>query len=160
MWGILQVCTSTPVLVYDLTLYSELTDPQKLLPLILQPGISNLSPDIIAVYIQAATKIFGFYAAEVAQRWIDDDLHEVKAVVQMVIERVEPFVSSSHIEVQERVRLRILLQFNLLLICVYILRLRTLSNYSTSYWRTSIPIDPDRLEIPSMSLVHLMRTPM
>ncbi|KAJ3713758.1 adaptin N terminal region-domain-containing protein [Lentinula guzmanii] len=81
---------------------SELADPQKLLPLILQPEISNLSHDIIAVYIQAAMKIFGFYAADTAQRWTDDDLHEVKATVQMIVERVSPFVSSTHIEVQER----------------------------------------------------------
>ncbi|KAE9401969.1 Ap3d1 protein [Gymnopus androsaceus JB14] len=81
---------------------SELVDPQKLLPLILQPEVVNLSPDIIAVYIQAATKVFGFWATEVAQRWTDDDLHEVKGIVQMIIERVGPFVSSPHIEVQER----------------------------------------------------------
>ncbi|KAJ4476579.1 adaptin N terminal region-domain-containing protein [Lentinula aciculospora] len=81
---------------------SELADPQKLLPLILQPEISILSPDIIAVYIQAAMKIFGFYAAELAQRWVDDDLHEAKAIVQMVIGHVSPFVGSPHIEVQER----------------------------------------------------------
>ncbi|KAF5383966.1 hypothetical protein D9757_006977 [Collybiopsis confluens] len=81
---------------------SELADPQKLLPLILRPEITHLSPDIIAVYIQAATKVFGFWAAEVAQRWTDDDLRQVKDVVQMVIEHISPFVGSPHIEVQER----------------------------------------------------------
>ncbi|KAJ3813936.1 adaptin N terminal region-domain-containing protein [Lentinula aff. lateritia] len=124
---------------------SELTDPQKLLPLILQPGISNLSPDIVAVYIQAATKIFGFYAAEVAQRWIDDDLHEVKAVVQMVIERVGPFVSSSHIEVQERAANTLQL-FNFILADLNSYRPRSTGNpfdeSSSSYANSDVISEP------------------
>ncbi|GAW04764.1 Adaptor protein complex AP-3 delta subunit [Lentinula edodes] len=124
---------------------SELTDTQKLLPLILQPGISNLSPDIIAVYIQAATKIFGFYAAEVAQRWIDDDLHEVKAVVQMVIERVGPFVSSSHIEVQERAANTLQL-FNFILADLNSYRPRSTGNpfdeSSSSYANSDVISEP------------------
>lgn len=82
---------------------SELADPQKLLPYILQPEITNLSPDIIAVYIQAATKIFGSWAAEVAERWSEDDLPEVKNVVDVIVTRVTEFAGSPHIEVQERV---------------------------------------------------------
>ncbi|KAK0217615.1 adaptin N terminal region-domain-containing protein [Armillaria nabsnona] len=81
---------------------SELAEPQKLLPYLLQPGISHLSPDIIAVYIQAAAKIFGFWATEVAQHWTEDDLPEVKDLVAMFISRGNEFVSSPHIEVQER----------------------------------------------------------
>ncbi|KAK0466157.1 adaptin N terminal region-domain-containing protein [Desarmillaria tabescens] len=81
---------------------SELAEPQKLLPYLLQPDISRLSPDIIAVYIQAATKIFGFWATEVAQRWTEDDLPEVKDLVATFISRGSEFVSSPHIEVQER----------------------------------------------------------
>ncbi|KAK0209103.1 adaptin N terminal region-domain-containing protein [Desarmillaria ectypa] len=81
---------------------SELAEPQKLLPYLLQPDISRLSPDIIAVYIQAATKIFGFWATEVAQRWTEDDLSEVKDLVATFISRGSEFVSSPHIEVQER----------------------------------------------------------
>ena len=82
---------------------SELTDPQKLLTYLLQPSIAHLAPDIIAVYIHAATKIFGYWAAETAERWDDDLLSEVKSVVDMVIERVSDFTSSPHVEVQERV---------------------------------------------------------
>ncbi|KAF5368594.1 hypothetical protein D9758_002444 [Tetrapyrgos nigripes] len=81
---------------------SEFSDPQKLLPLVLQPEISNLSPDIIAVYIQAAMKIFGTWAADSASRWSDDDLQEVKGLVQTVLDGAGRFVSSPHIEVQER----------------------------------------------------------
>jgi len=84
-------------------LSSELSEPQKLLPYILQPEISNLAPDTIAVYIQAATKIFGYWAADIAQRWDDDFLPEIKTVVGSIISRASEFVSSPHIEVQERV---------------------------------------------------------
>ncbi|KII93311.1 hypothetical protein PLICRDRAFT_672814 [Plicaturopsis crispa FD-325 SS-3] len=80
----------------------ELADPQKLLAYILQPSIDSLSPDIIAVYIQAATKIFGFWAADIAERWDDDDLAQVKEVVDTIIGRVSEFVTSPHIDVQER----------------------------------------------------------
>lgn len=82
---------------------SELAEPQKLLPYILQPGISILSPETIAVYIQAAMKIFGYWAAELAERWEDDDLQEVKTVVESILARLSDLVSSPHIEVQERV---------------------------------------------------------
>ncbi|KIM88794.1 hypothetical protein PILCRDRAFT_239285 [Piloderma croceum F 1598] len=81
---------------------SELTEPQKLLTYLLQPRIANLAQDIIAVYIHAATKVFGFWATELAQRWDDDLLPEIRNVVDMVIERVSDFNSSPHIEVQER----------------------------------------------------------
>ncbi|KAJ8508456.1 hypothetical protein ONZ45_g9263 [Pleurotus djamor] len=83
---------------------SELAEPQKLLPFLLRPEMSNLPPDIIAVYIQSAMKLFGHWAAELAQRWssVNDDLPEVKTVVATIIERLQEFVASPHIEVQER----------------------------------------------------------
>ncbi len=96
-------CSLIDVVLLLTVNFSELAEPQKLLPYLLQPGISHLSPDIIAVYIQAAAKIFGFWATEVAQRWTEDDLPEVKDLVAMVISRGNEFVSSPHIEVQERV---------------------------------------------------------
>ncbi|KAF9011132.1 Ap3d1 protein [Cyathus striatus] len=80
----------------------ELADPQKLLPYILQPEVSSLDPDTIAVYIQASVKIFGCWAAELAQRWDDDDLSHVKSVVESIMERASELVHSPHVEVQER----------------------------------------------------------
>lgn len=56
------------------------------------------------MYIQAATKVFGHWAAEIAQRWEDDDLQEVKGLVEFIMTRVSDFIGSPHIEVQERVR--------------------------------------------------------
>ena len=70
---------------------------------LLRPEIANLRPDIIAVYIQAALKIFGFWAAELAQRWQDDRLSEVKGIVEHVVSQIQELTSSFHIEVQERV---------------------------------------------------------
>ncbi|KAJ7754976.1 adaptin N terminal region-domain-containing protein [Mycena maculata] len=81
---------------------SELSEPQKLLPYLLQAEMANLLPEIIAVYIQASSKIFGYWAAEVAQRWDDDDLAEVKSTVDLIIGRVREFVSNPDVEVQER----------------------------------------------------------
>ncbi|KAG6842376.1 hypothetical protein C0991_007506 [Blastosporella zonata] len=80
----------------------ELAEPHKLLPYLLQPEVSNLAPEIIAVYIQAATKIFGSWAASVAQRWEDDDLLDVKNVVEQLTSRLSELVSNPHIDVQER----------------------------------------------------------
>jgi hypothetical protein len=82
---------------------SLLAEPHKLLPYLLQPETTNLAPDILSVYIQAVTKIFGYWAAQLAQRWVDDDLPQVKSVVDMIMTRVNDFVSSPHVEVQERV---------------------------------------------------------
>lgn len=56
------------------------------------------------MYIQASVKIFGRWAVELAERWIDDDLSEVKNVVQLMVSRVAELVNSPDIEIQERVR--------------------------------------------------------
>ncbi|KAJ7897229.1 Adaptor protein complex AP-3 delta subunit [Mycena olivaceomarginata] len=80
----------------------EYCRPQKLLPYLLQPQIATLLPEIIAVYIQAASKIFGHWTDQVAQRWDDDDLPEVKSMVDLIIGRVRDFVSNADVEVQER----------------------------------------------------------
>ncbi|KAJ7269381.1 adaptin N terminal region-domain-containing protein [Mycena haematopus] len=81
---------------------NELSEPQKLLPYLLQPEIATLLPEIIAVYIQAASKIFGHWTAQIAERWDDDDLPEVKSMVDLILSRVREFVSNSDVEVQER----------------------------------------------------------
>jgi AP-3 complex subunit delta len=81
-----------------------MVDPQKLLPFLLRPEIAGLDPDIIAVYIQSATKIFGHWSADLADHWTDDHLPDVKAMAKMVVEQVERFTGSSNVEVQERVR--------------------------------------------------------
>jgi hypothetical protein len=83
--------------------YSELSAPDELIPYLLQPEIASLSPDITAVCIQSATKLFGYWASEAAKQWTDGFLEDLKKAVDIMIEQMEGFVSSSHIEVQERV---------------------------------------------------------
>ncbi|KAF8131643.1 adaptin N terminal region-domain-containing protein [Boletus edulis] len=83
-------------------LHSELLAPEELLPYLLHTNVAFLDPEIIAVYIQAANKIFGRWATEAAQQWTNDLLEKVKSAVETMIEQMEEFVSSPHIEVQER----------------------------------------------------------
>ncbi|KAG9222260.1 hypothetical protein CCMSSC00406_0006557 [Pleurotus cornucopiae] len=83
---------------------SELAEPQKLIPYFLRPEMSNLTPDIVAVYLHAAVKVFGYWAAELAQRWswANDDPPDVKEIVDSMVVGMKEFVTSPHIEVQER----------------------------------------------------------
>ncbi|KAI5998114.1 adaptin N terminal region-domain-containing protein [Pisolithus albus] len=81
---------------------SELLAPEELLPYLLHSEVTNLDPDTVAVYLQAATKVFGYWCTEAAQQWTNDLLDKVKGAVDSVMERLEDFVSSPHIEVQER----------------------------------------------------------
>jgi len=80
----------------------ELAEPQKLLPYLLQQEVCNFPPDIIAVYVQATTKIFGFWASELGQRWNDDELPELKRTIMLIQNRLSELASCQDIEVQER----------------------------------------------------------
>ncbi|KAI6037469.1 adaptin N terminal region-domain-containing protein [Pisolithus microcarpus] len=68
---------------------SGLLTPEELLPYLLRSEVANLDPDTVAVYLQAAM-------------WTDDLLDKVKGAVDSVTERLEGFISSPHIEVQEQ----------------------------------------------------------
>ena len=83
--------------------YSELSAPDELIPYLLHPEIASLSPDITAVCIQSATKLFGYWASEAAMQWTDGFIDDLKKAVDIMIEQMEQFASSTHIEVQERV---------------------------------------------------------
>lgn len=83
---------------------SELAEPHKLLSYLLQPRIVSLSSDIVAVYLHAVMKVFGSWAAELADRWDDDELTKVRGIVDDAVERLTDFVTHPDIEVQERVR--------------------------------------------------------
>jgi AP-3 complex subunit delta-1 len=50
------------------------------------------------------TKIFGFWASELGQRWNDDELPDLKRVVLLIQNQLGEFASCQDIEVQERVR--------------------------------------------------------
>jgi len=74
-----------------------------LLPVLLQQGISKLHPETVAVCVHAATKVFAFWAVEIAKRWDNDDLLKVKQQVDYIVERLQEFTTDPNIEVQERV---------------------------------------------------------
>lgn len=81
----------------------ELAEPQELLNYLLQPSVAHLPPETTAVFIHAASKITGFWLADLALSWEDSKLPEARSVVESVIAHVETLTSNSHIEVQERV---------------------------------------------------------
>lgn len=81
----------------------ELAEPESVLPHLLRPEVARLPPETVAIYVQAAIKVFGFWASELAERWEEDDLSRVLAAIESISERMNVFASSPHIEVQERV---------------------------------------------------------
>lgn len=70
--------------------------------------MSNLSPEIVAAYIQATVKVFGTWAAELAQEWDPDHMQDLQGVVEAVISRLEDLAASPYGEVQERVNQKFL----------------------------------------------------
>ena len=88
-----------------------------MLPVLLQPGISGLHPETVAVYVYAATKVFGFWAVETAKRWDNDDLPKVKHQVDYVVERLQEFATDPNIEVQERVGISTAMMIHLIHNC-------------------------------------------
>ncbi|EJC98671.1 Adaptor protein complex AP-3 delta subunit [Fomitiporia mediterranea MF3/22] len=81
---------------------SELSDTRKALPSLLSSDVAKLPSDIIAMYIQCAAKVFATWAVELAERWDDDDLPEIKETVSSVISGVRQFATHADFEVQER----------------------------------------------------------
>ncbi|KAI6035898.1 hypothetical protein PISMIDRAFT_15689 [Pisolithus microcarpus 441] len=66
---------------------SELLMPEELLPYLLHSEVANLDLHTVAVDLQAATKVFGYWSTEAAQQWMDDLLDKVKGAVDSVMER-------------------------------------------------------------------------
>ncbi|EKM61582.1 uncharacterized protein PHACADRAFT_83114 [Phanerochaete carnosa HHB-10118-sp] len=81
---------------------SELAEPQKLLDTLLRPEVHKLAPETIAVYLQAAVKVFGAWCADLAEQWNDEELPNVRGVAETMVERVAEFAANADIEVQER----------------------------------------------------------
>jgi hypothetical protein len=112
LWGILQVTGSVSIFCYLIVSQylihgcasRELSDPHRILSYLLQPSSSSLPSETISIYIQAAFKIFGHWVADLATRWNDDFLSEIKQAVDMMVGSLQNFVGSENIEVQERVR--------------------------------------------------------
>lgn len=81
----------------------EFSDTRKVIPSLLSLDPSALPSDTVSVYLQSAAKIFGAWAADLATRWDEDDLPEVKEQVEFIISKLRVFAGSPDFEVQERV---------------------------------------------------------
>lgn len=81
---------------------SHLASPLSTISAILSPTLSQSSPKLIGVSVQAAAKVFAYYAASASERWSADLHEEAKNVVASTKAGLEPFLSSPDIEVQER----------------------------------------------------------
>lgn len=90
-------------------LVREYAETQKVLSRLLSEDIANLPSDIVSVYIQSAGKIFGSWAAGLADNWDADNLPELKSKVELMIEGLRRFAGHTSFEVQERVRYRLFL---------------------------------------------------
>lgn len=81
---------------------STLTSPLSTIHNLLLPSLIHSSPQLIALSIHAAAKVFGHYAAHVSNSWNAEAHQELKNLVASITAGLEPFVTSPHIEVQER----------------------------------------------------------
>lgn len=81
---------------------SELASPLSALSAILSPTLTQSTPQLIMVSVQAAAKVFAFYAASASQSWSADLHDEAKKVVASAQSGISPFLCSPDIEVQER----------------------------------------------------------
>lgn len=95
---------------------SELPEKQKqsVIPSLLSSRSLSSSATTASICVQAAAKVFGRWAVELAERWNDDsyddiqkgnELDQTVQVVADVNEKLLGLASSNNIEVQERVRL-------------------------------------------------------
>lgn len=81
---------------------SNLASPLSAMTSILSPTLPQASPQLVVVSVQAAAKVFAYYAASASESWSADLHEETKNVVESTTRGLEPFLSSPDIEVQER----------------------------------------------------------
>lgn len=78
-------------------------DAHRVIGHLIQPAVRLLPPETIAVFLQAAMKVFGHWAAEVAAEWNDDaHLAPARRTVDELVAALEPFAANEDVEVQER----------------------------------------------------------
>ncbi|KAL1915223.1 uncharacterized protein VTP21DRAFT_7499 [Calcarisporiella thermophila] len=84
--------------------FEYLTEPVKVLELLLQPTAEKLAAPVQAVYVHNILKIYSRWASSVAERGVWDVAarDEVLGVTQKIIEGLSPFCRSMDLEVQER----------------------------------------------------------
>jgi hypothetical protein len=68
-------------------------------------SVADLPSNILAAYLSAALKIYGYWAYVLTGKWNDQFLLVVRETVAQLRAGFQPFASSEDVEVQERVRL-------------------------------------------------------
>ena len=95
-------------LYFDLSSYhdsSELEDPTHVMLRLVDSSVADLPSNILAVYLSAALKVYGYWASVLAGKWSDHFMSVLKETVAQLQAGFQPFASSEDVEVQERVRL-------------------------------------------------------
>lgn len=85
----------------------HLTDPKAVLEAMLKPKITALPGHIQSVYVQNIIKLYADIIKR-AESEEEEEAESVKLVGEMLQEKLPIFVQSSDLEVQERVRIKIL----------------------------------------------------
>ncbi|KZV79463.1 hypothetical protein EXIGLDRAFT_782314 [Exidia glandulosa HHB12029] len=81
----------------------EQKDAHRVIGYLIQPSIKFLPADTIAVFLQSAIKVFGYWAAEVAAEWNDTaHLNAARRMADELSGALEPFTAHADVEVQER----------------------------------------------------------
>ncbi|KZV96926.1 hypothetical protein EXIGLDRAFT_764838, partial [Exidia glandulosa HHB12029] len=81
----------------------EQKDAHRVIGHLIQPSIKFLPADTIAVFLQSAMKVFGYWAAEVAAEWNDAaHLGAARRMADELSGALEPFTAHADVEVQER----------------------------------------------------------
>ena len=70
---------------------------------LVDPSIADLPSNILAVYLSAVLKVYGYWASVLAGKWSDHFLPVLKDTVTQLRAGFQPFAANDDIEVQERV---------------------------------------------------------
>lgn len=85
-------------------LFRELEDPPQVISYLLRDSVLRLPHSTTAIFIQAVLKVFGVWAVDLATRWNNDFLPEVRKTVEHVLSALQAYVKHDNTEIQERVR--------------------------------------------------------
>ncbi|CAG8678163.1 2966_t:CDS:10, partial [Racocetra fulgida] len=81
---------------------SYLETPTDTIGYLIQPGVTKLSHNVQAVYIQTILKIYAQWANGLTYNWDEDSKQELLRFTEMIKDKISIFCSSTDLEVQER----------------------------------------------------------
>ncbi|CAG8543565.1 9729_t:CDS:10, partial [Racocetra persica] len=81
---------------------SYLETPIDTIGYLVQPGVTKLSHNVQAVYIQTILKIYAQWTNSLTYNWDEDSKQELLRFTEMIKDKISIFCSSTDLEVQER----------------------------------------------------------